>query len=150
MNKSRKLIVAAALAAALAVEGCGSSKNCNDSATAVSQAPTSCAAQVGAQVTVPLHVCPKCDQGTPTCDVRAQAGTIFVEPVAPVCDPNSSCPLVDPASCPFSALNCQFTAPPPDTSNTFTVVVITPDSQITFPLTVSTGSGSPPAVSCSL
>ncbi len=139
MTMTRKLTLAAAFVAALAVAGCGSSKNCNDAATAVSQAPSSCSAPVGSQVTVPLHVCPRCDQGTPTCDVRVQAGTIYVEPVAEVCDPNSSCPIVNPASCPFAALNCTFTAPAPDASNTFTVVVVTPDSQLTFPLTVTNG-----------
>jgi hypothetical protein len=151
MTTIRSLTLAAAVATALAAAGCGS-KSCNDQTPPVTQVPTaSCAAQTGAQVTVPMHVCPKCDQATPTCLVHAEnaaAGLITLEPVSEVCDPNSSCPLVDPNSCPFATLNCQFTAPA--APGNVTVTIVTPGTPETFQLAVSAGGASPPAVLCSL
>jgi hypothetical protein len=116
-----------ALSAALAVvaAGCGSNKSCTDATPEVSAVPASCSAVAGASVTVPLHVCPRCDQSFPACDVHPLNGSqLVLEPVSQVCDPNSSCPLVDPASCPFSTLNCTFTAPGP---GTYQLVVVTPE-----------------------
>lgn len=149
MTTTRVLTLAAAAAAVLATTGCPG-KNCNDQTPPVSQVPSgTCSVQAGATVTVPMHVCPKCDQGTPTCMVHtenAAGGVITLEPVAEVCDPNSSCPLVDPASCPFATLNCQFTAP----ASSVTISVVTPGNPETFQLAVTSGSSSPSPVTCSL
>jgi hypothetical protein len=82
--------------------------------------------------------------------VRADVagGVITLEPVSEVCDPSSSCPIVDPSSCPFATLDCSFTAPSAATS--YSVTVVTPGAPIQFPLTVSAASGAPPAVTCPL
>ena len=130
---TRSLAIAAALAVAVLAAGCGN--KCNDQTPPVSAVPASCTAVAGSQVSMPVHVCPKCDQGTPTCDAHPlNGGQIVLEPVSEVCDPNSSCPLVDPASCPFATMSCTFTAPAnPDT---YQLVVVTPEGQITRTLTV--------------
>lgn len=133
--RNRSLMLAAlALALGVAAAGCG--KTCNDQTPTVSGAQN-CQAVAGSPVTMQLHVCPKCDQGTPECLVHLDnvgSGQISLEPVAEVCDPNSSCPLVDPASCPFAALNCTFTAPA--TPGPYTVVVVTPEGPDQRTLTV--------------
>jgi hypothetical protein len=149
MNKSWKLTLAAAFAAALALTGCPG-KNCNDATPPVGNLNTSpsCSAQAGAPVTVSFHVCPLCDQGSPTCVVHSEnaaQGQITLEPVSEVCDP-SSCPLIDASSCTIPTLNCQFTAPA--TSSPVNVTIVTPTGQQTFQLAIS-GSGATP-VSCSL
>ena len=151
MTTTRKLALAAAFVAALAVAGCGSTKNCQDATPPVGTLNTSasCTAQAGAPVTVSFHVCPLCDQGTPTCIVHAQdaaAGQITLEPVSQVCDPNSSCPIIVPASCQIPTLSCQFTAPA--TTSPVHVTIVTPTGNETFSLAIS-GSGTQP-VSCAL
>jgi hypothetical protein len=142
MNMTRALTLAAAVAAVLTATGCPG-KNCNDATPPVGTLNTSasCTAQPGAPVTVKFHVCQKCDQATPTCIVHAEnagQGQIVLEPVSEVCDPNSSCPIIDPASCSIPTLDCKFTAP----ANNARVTIVTPTGQETFPLVVSaTGTG---------
>jgi len=119
----------AAVAAALAfvAAGCGNDKNCNEQTPPISGVP-SCGAVANTPVTVPLHVCPRCDQGTPTCTVdmsQVASHAIELVPLSPVCDANSSCPIVDPSSCSFAPVNCTFTAP--STTGSYTLVVITPE-----------------------
>jgi hypothetical protein len=146
MTTRKVLVGLAAAALAILATGCPG-KNCGDQTPPVSQVPSTCAAQAGAQVTVPLHVCPKCDQATPTCLVRtenASGGVITLEPVSEVCDPNSSCPIVDPASCPFATLNCSFTAP---AAGSYSIVVVTPASPEQIPFSVAPSAGSP-SVTC--
>jgi hypothetical protein len=146
MTTTRSLTLVFAAAAAVSAAGCGS--KCHDSTPAVSAAPTACTAPAGAPVTVPVHVCPSCDQSMPTCDVRSQGGTFVLEPVSQVCDQNPSCPIVDPSSCPFQTMDCQFTAPTPTDVSTFPVVIVTSGPQVQFTLTVS-GTGTTP-VRCSV
>lgn len=145
--RTRTLVLAAAFALALALvaAGCGDNK-CNDETPAVSQVPASCTAVAGSTVTMPVHVCPKCDQGTPTCDAHPlNGGQIVLEPISQVCDPNSSCPLVDPESCPFATMSCSF--PAPATPNNYQLVIVTPEGTIQRTLTVvasgSTSCGFP-------
>jgi hypothetical protein len=149
-TRTRAVAIVVALAAALGAAGCGS-KGCNDATPPVGTLNTSggCTAQAGAPVTVSFHVCPLCDQGPASCIVHAEnaaAGTITLEPVSEVCDPNSSCPIITAPSCTIPTLNCQFTAPA--TSSPVTVTIVTPTGQETFQLAVS-GSGTSPVV-CSL
>jgi len=151
MTTTRTLTLAAAFVAVLGVAGCGSSKNCNDTTPPVGNLNTSvsCAAQAGAPVTVSFHVCPKCDQASPTCIVHAQdaaAGQITLEPVSEVCDPNSSCPIITPESCLLPTLSCRFTAP--STTSPVNVTIVTPTGNESFSLAIS-GSGTNP-VTCSL
>lgn len=131
--RTRSLSLAAfALGLAVAAAGCG--KTCNDQTPTVSQVPASCTAVEGSTVTLPLHVCPKCDQGTPSCDAHPLNGNqIVLEPVAEVCDPNSSCPIVDPSSCPFATTDCTFPAP---AAGDYQLVVVTPEGTIQRTLTV--------------
>ncbi len=115
-----------AAAAALGVlAGCGDNK-CGDQTPPIAGVPN-CTAAPGSQVTVPLHVCPKCDQGAASCTVdmtNVGRGSIELVPLSPVCDANSSCPIVDPDSCPAAAVNCTFAAP---AEGHYTIAVVTPD-----------------------
>ena len=95
----------------IAVAGCGSNQSCSDATPVVANTPASCTAVQGAPLTVPLNTCPRCDQSTPTCDVRASGGSRFtLEPVSQVCDPNASCPIPNPTSCAALATNCTLSA----------------------------------------
>jgi hypothetical protein len=150
MTTTRALTLAFAFAAVLTFTGCPS-KNCSDANPAVSAVPTGCSAEAGAQVTVPVRVCPRCDQAAPTCQVSTSgiaAGAVTVEPVSEVCDPSSSCDIVP--SCLTNALECTFTASMPTVGNTIQVTVVTPDQPQTFTLTLSPAGGSPAPVRCQL
>ncbi len=144
MTMTRALPLAAAVAAVLTATGCPG-KNCNDATPPVGTLNTSgsCTAQPGAPVTVKFHVCPKCDQAAPTCIVHAEnaaAGQITLEPVAEVCDPNSSCPIITAPSCTLPTLDCSFTAP--TSTGNVNVTIVTPTGQESFQLAVSaTGTG---------
>ncbi len=120
----------AVTAAALGIlAGCGDNK-CNDQTPPISAVP-SCTAGAETQVSVPINVCPRCDQGPTTCTVDLASANpmggnaIELVPLSPVCEANSSCPIVDPASCPAAAVNCTFTTPA--TLGSYTLVVITPE-----------------------
>ena len=122
--RTRSLTLAA-LAVALAVTAAGCGNKCNDQTPPVAGAQN-CTVAPGSSVTVQVRVCPKCDQGTPTCLVHLEnvaASQISLEPVSEVCDANSGCPLVDPATCQTSPLNCSFTAPA--ATGDYNVVVVT-------------------------
>jgi hypothetical protein len=124
-TRTRTTLLALSAALAVLAAGCGSSNSCTDATPEVSAVPASCTAVAGSSVTMPVHVCPKCDQSFPACDVHPLNGTqLVLEPVSQVCDPNSSCPVVDPATCPFATLNCTFTAP---AAGTYQLVVVTPE-----------------------
>jgi hypothetical protein len=99
-----------ALAAALGVAASGCNGKCNDATPPVASTPSTCTAVAGQDLTVPLHTCPRCDQETPTCDVRATgSGRFTLEPVSQVCDPKS-CPIPNLDSCAALATNCVLTA----------------------------------------
>ena len=147
MTTTRWITAAAAFAAVVAVAGCGDKKSCNDATPPVGELHTSsCTAiKAGAPVTVSFHVCPQCDQGTPTCLVHDNGaqGQITLEPVAEVCDPKS-CDIITPQSCIIPTLDCQFTAPA--ITGNVNVTIVTPAGEQSFQVPVS-GSGS---TSCSL
>ena len=117
------LATLAAAALALAAAGCGD--KCNDQTPPVKAVPD-CEVVEGTAVTVPVQVCPRCDQASPRCIVHVDATQIQLEPLSEVCDPSSSCPIVDPVSCQFAPLSCTFTAPPAS-ADPYQIVVVTPD-----------------------
>lgn len=134
----RAITFAAAVTALGALAGCGD--KCNEQTPPVAGVPN-CTAQAGSQVTVPIQVCPKCDQEASTCTVdMANIGSNVIElvPLSQVCDASSSCPIVDPASCPAKPAGCTFTAPTPTTfPTTYDIVVVTEAGrQVTKTLTV--------------
>lgn len=132
--RNRKATVGAVAVAALVlgVAGCNGGDSCSDqtpplsdngpAADGVPDCPPMAASQ---RVTVQLGVCPRCDQGPPTCTVDMSAlatdDTIQLVPLSPVCDANPSCPIVDPASCPLRGVTCSFTAP---AAGNYRIVVI--------------------------
>lgn len=139
--RTRSLTLAAAFALGLGIAAAGCGNKCNDQTPPVAGAPN-CQAVAGSPVTVPLRVCPKCDQGTPECLVHLDnvaQGQITLEPVAEVCDPNSSCPIIDPASCQFAPVSCTFTAP---AAGSYNVVVVTPEGPDNRTLTVAAAGSS--------
>ena len=132
--------LAAAAGLALAAAGCGST--CSDQTPPLKSAP-SCEVLVSSQITVPLNVCPRCDQAAPRCLVhldQESLGQITLEPVSEVCDPSTSCPTVDPTTCPATPLGCTFTAP--GSPATYQLIVATPAGVEQRTLTVI-ASGSP-------
>jgi hypothetical protein len=142
--RTASLALSAALA--LAVAGCGSSNTCTDATPPVANTPSACTAVQGVALTVPINTCPRCDQSTPTCDVRAAGGGRFtLEPVSQVCDPNSSCPIPDPKTCAALATNCTLSSAltsglAPGTS--YFLDIVTEAGVDTKPLTVvASGSG---------
>ncbi|HEX9243227.1 MAG TPA: hypothetical protein VF875_12355 [Anaeromyxobacter sp.] len=144
--------LATTLAASLGLlaTGCGEvpGAKCGDQTPPVSGAPASCTALAGTKVTVPVRVCPRCDQATPRCLVHtenASGGQITLEPIAEVCDPSTSCPPVDPASCSFQPLDCEFTAPAP---GHYQLVVATPGTALDTPLTVLASTDPSPGQQC--
>jgi hypothetical protein len=134
----------AALAAAVAVIGAGcGSETCSGQTPPIESAPSTCTAGPGAQFTVPLEVCPRCDQAMPTCTIDttnlAQFETIELVPVSEVCDADPSCPL---NSCPATGsppvVNCVVTAP--GTAGAYDLVVVKPDgTEFQTSLTVQEG-----------
>lgn len=138
-------IATLAVAAALAATAAGCGDKCNEQTPPVSQVPPGCTANAGAAIQVGIHVCPKCDQGVPTCVVRAEnaaGGQILLEPVSEVCDPQS-CPLPNLNTCPFATMNCAIPGLP---AGAYTLVVNTPGAPENIPLTV-VASGAP-ATAC--
>ena len=139
-------ISAAALAAVLAVMASGCGDKCNDETPPVraNGLPTCPSMAAGVPVTVQLGVCPRCDQGSPRCEVRLEnvgSGAIQLEPLSEVCEASSSCPIVDPASCPLTPLTCAFTTP--GVGNYQLVVVEPSGTPRQVPFTVAaTGSNS--------
>lgn len=146
MTTTRALTLAFAFAAVLTFTGCPS-KNCSDASPPVSQVPAGCTAPTGSKVTVQVRACPKCDQSIPTCLVHAEnigGGSVLLEPVSEVCDPNSGCPIS--GTCMTNPLTCTFTAPA--TPGTVTVTVNDPSTPQEFTLTVNSGAAGD--VTCSL
>jgi hypothetical protein len=141
MTTIRSLTLAAAVA--LAASGCGD-KTCNDATPPVKQVPAACTAIVGQPLPVPINTCPKCDQGTPTCDVRSNgAGRFTLEPVSQVCDPNSSCPIPNLTSCAALATNCTLTAALTaglDPAQSYFLDIVTEAGVVTKPLSVGSSA----------
>jgi hypothetical protein len=139
----RTATFAAAATLGLLAAGCGDDK-CNDQTPPISTTGVpDCTAAAGTTVSVPIRVCPKCDQGTPRCEVHMDVANsaIQLEPLSEVCEASSSCPIVDPSTCPASPVTCTFTAPPA-AGSPYDLVVITPDGQqLSGTLTIGAGSG---------
>ncbi len=111
--RTRTAAFAVAAAALGVLAGCGDNSKCSDQTPPIAGVP-SCTALASTQVTVPIHVCPRCDQGPTTCTVdmaNIASNVIELVPLSPVCDANASCPIPDPPTCPFATANCTFTAP---------------------------------------
>jgi hypothetical protein len=126
MTRTRNATFAAAAALALGIAGCGSEDSCAEQTPPLSDGgvPTCPAMAASQRVTVQVGVCPRCDQGAPTCTVDTTnlgSGVIELVPLSPVCDANPSCPIVDPASCPLRGVTCSFTAP---AAGGYTIVVV--------------------------
>lgn len=137
----RNATLAAALALALAATGCG--EKCNDEIPITTDMQESCTAVAGQPVTVQLRACPRCDQGTPRCEVRMEhvgsqqdPGYIQLEPLSEVCEPTSGCPLVDPATCPFEPVSCTFVAPAA-ASAPYDIVLFGPNGETLFDTTLT-------------
>jgi hypothetical protein len=148
--RSAPLALSSALA--LAVAGCGSTNSCTDATPPVANAPASCTVVQGSAVTVPVHTCPRCDQSTPTCDVRAVGGGVFtLEPISQVCDPNSSCPIPNLSTCAALSTGCTLSGAmtgPLDPAQVYHLDVQTETGVVDVPLTVLASGSSPPANPC--
>jgi hypothetical protein len=155
MTMTRSLTLAAAVAAAAVLAtGCGS-KNCGDATPPVKTIPAACVATVGQPLAVPVNTCPKCDQETPTCDVRDVGGGVFtLEPVSQVCDPKS-CPIPNLQSCAALPTSCVLPASMTaglNTTSTYHLNIVTETGQVTrdFTVVASGGTGCTGAVAAAI
>ena len=104
----RHVIAITVCAAAVGLSACGD--KCPTETPQV-DAVANCTATAGSTVTVPLRLCPTCNQTAASCDVdtsqAASSGIIQLDPVVEACESASSCaPGCDP-----NAINCTFAAP---------------------------------------
>jgi hypothetical protein len=134
--KLRRVIAITACAAAVGLSGCGDS--CPTETPKVEAFATSgCTATPGSLVTVPLRLCPTCNQTAASCEVdlsQASSGDIFLDPVVEACESATSCP----PTCDPNAVNCSFAAPSP---GAYRLIVFDPstNSSIQTPLQVVAG-----------
>jgi hypothetical protein len=144
--KLRRMIVIPACAIAVGLSGCGEvTSGCPTETPKVEAFATSgCTATPGSTVTVPLRLCPTCNQTGASCDVdlsEASSGDIFLDPVVEACESANSCP----PTCDQNAINCSFAAPPP---GSYRLVVFDPASDSTIVTTLQVVQSGP--TSCAL
>jgi hypothetical protein len=134
----------AAVAIAAGAIACGD--KCPTETPAQVQAIGSCTAPPGATVSVPVRLCPTCNQTGASCSVdTSQAGTGYIQldPTVEACANVSTCSSQAPA-CEANPLTCTFTVP--SGLPTYKLVVFDPSTnqQLMGTLTVSASS----AASC--
>lgn len=133
MTFGKGLAATVALALAGGLTGCGES--CPSETVAKIQDVGACTARPGTSVTVPVQLCPTCNQSGSSCDVEIQGSFVQLDIRAEACDSVASCGSTAPSCQPPSG--CTFTAP---AEGTYTVLVYDPstDRTIERPLVVST------------
>jgi hypothetical protein len=132
-------------AAALAVSGCGES--CPTETPAKVEALGSCTAAPGGTVTVPVRLCPTCNQTGAECQVdtsQATSGFIQLDPTVEACETASSCGAPTP-TCQANPLTCTFTAPAVE--DTYTLIVFDQSTQNTIEGTLTVSSNVTPGCS---
>jgi hypothetical protein len=146
MTTARRLALAALAALPLALAACDNkcpTQNPKLAAGGVPACTGGAAVQAGAQVTVRIGVCPRCDEAYDSCTVTPPAGdgTIQLDPLVQVCDANPSCPIAG-GSC--SPVTCTFQAPP---AGNYQILVYDPASNqvVSQPFTTVSSGG---ATSC--
>jgi predicted small lipoprotein YifL len=106
--KLHRVIAITACAAALGLSACG--EKCPTETPQV-DAVANCTATAGSTVTVPVRLCPTCNQSAASCDVdlsqATSSGSILLDPVVEACESSNSCP----PGCSLNSINCTFTAP---------------------------------------
>lgn len=111
------------LAGALVASGCGT--KCPTESPAQVSAIGSCTAKPGDTVSVPVRLCPTCNQSGATCDVDTSAsssGIIQLDPTVEACQNVTSCGAPT-ATCETNPLTCTFTVPS-NASGRITLLVI--------------------------
>jgi hypothetical protein len=112
MLRSRIVDVVITAVALVALHGCG--ETCPTETPAKVDRIGSCVAQPGATVSVPVQLCPTCNQSGATCDVDlsavASSGTIQLDPTVEACENVTTCATPTP-SCEVSPFTCTFAAP---------------------------------------
>jgi hypothetical protein len=132
----RAVRVMAALTVAAGAIACGN--KCPTETPAQVQALGSCTAPPGGTVSVPVRLCPTCNQTGASCTAdtsQAASGYIHLDTTVEACDNVSTCASQAPA-CEANPLICTLTAP--SSAGTYTLVVFdSTNQQITGTLTVS-------------
>ena len=131
---------AAVLAVALAALGlAGCEEKCPTESPEV-QRVQDCTYPPGAQVSMRLQVCEKCNQDATECQVDIQGNTIQLDPVSEACEDASSCPPgcnLDPN------ITCTFTAPAEE--GAYTVIVYDPATNETREGVLTVAAGASPS-----
>ncbi|WP_242346909.1 hypothetical protein [Anaeromyxobacter terrae] len=132
----RRIIAIGACAAAVGLSACG--EKCPTETPRV-DALAGCTAAPGSTVTVPLRLCPTCNQTAASCDVdmsqATTSGVIQLDPVVEACESANSCP----PGCDLNAINCTFAAP--SQPGTYQLLVYNPATNTTIPNTLVVASG---------
>jgi len=124
MTATRRLALAAAALLPLALAACDNKCPTQNPKLATNGVPTCSGIAAGAEVTVTIGVCPRCDQAYDACTVTLPAAgdnLIQLDPLVQVCDANPSCPL-DPSCVP---VRCSFQAP---AAGTYQLLVYDPET----------------------
>ncbi len=123
----RRIIAIGACAAAVGLSACG--EKCPTETPRV-DAVAGCTATPGSTVSVPLRLCPTCNQSAASCDVdlsqATSSGTIQLDPVVEACENANSCP----PGCDLNAINCTFAAP--SQVGTYEILVYNPATNTTI------------------
>lgn len=131
------------LAGALVASGCGTS--CPTETPAKIEAIGSCTAKPGDTVSVPVRLCPTCNQSGATCQVDTHAagssGLIQLDPTVEACENVSTCSSPTP-QCQTNPLTCTFTAP---AAGNYTLLVLDQSSNQTIQGTLVVDPGQTPS-----
>jgi hypothetical protein len=142
----RSALVASLAASALLASGCGDT--CPTETPARVEAIGSCTAAPGGTVSVPVRLCPTCNQTGATCEVdtsQASTGFIQLDPIVEACEAVTSCAAPTP-TCQANPLTCTLRAPAAEGDYTLLVFDQSRNRSIQGTLTVSSTS----SASCSL
>ena len=131
MNLRQYTAGALAIAGAvLLASGCGGT-SCPTETPAQIQKVGQCQATLGATVSVPVQLCPTCNQTGARCQVDASSvassGIIQLDPTVEACDNVSTCSSPAP-SCQVGPLMCAVTVPSNTTMSQITLAAFDPFS----------------------
>ena len=141
MNLRQYTASALAAAGALLVVASGCGTKCPTETPQVQQIGN-CTAKPGDTVSVPVRLCPTCNQTGATCAVDTSqvgsSGIIQLDPTVEACDSVSSCGTPSP-TCQTNPLTCTFTVPANTPNGTIKLSAFDPatSQEVSGTLTVS-------------
>jgi hypothetical protein len=135
----RKLLLAVAPAAALALGGCGvESKSCQTQPATLTSLAAGCTLAPNSNVSVLVQArCESCSHTQPSCVGETVGGVVELNPVFQDCEEDRGCS--NTGSCPFGAFPCTFRTPATGSSVTVQFPSTAPGGLTTIQLPVASG-----------